>query len=86
HVRLGDSAVQRLARVEKLAAKSPGNIEGALAVARAAIDSSDFTRAREALAPFMNAPTQRVAILMAELERAEHGDGGSARVWMQRAV
>ena len=23
---------------------------------------------------------------MAELERAEHGDGGSARVWMQRAV
>lgn len=86
HVRLGDSAVQRLARVEKLAAKSPGNIEGALAVARAAIDSSDFTRAREALAPFINAPTQRVAILMAELERAEHGDGGSARVWMQRAV
>lgn len=86
HVRLGDSAVQRLARVEKLAARSPGNIEGALAVARAAIDSSDFTRAREALAPFINAPTQRVAILMAELERAEHGDGGSARVWMQRAV
>lgn len=86
HVRLGDSAVQRLARVEKLAAKSPGNIEGALAVARAAIDSSDFTRAREVLAPFIDAPTQRVAILMAELERAEHGDGGSARVWMQRAV
>lgn len=86
HVRLGDSAVQRLARVEKLAARSPGNIEGALAVARAAIDSSDFTRAREALAPFIDAPTQRVAILMAELERAEHGDGGSARVWMQRAV
>ncbi|HAP48478.1 MULTISPECIES: heme biosynthesis HemY N-terminal domain-containing protein [unclassified Afipia] len=86
HVRLGDSAVQRLARVEKLAARSPGNIEGALAVARAAIDSSDFARAREALAPFIEAPTQRVAILMAELERAEHGDGGSARVWMQRAV
>lgn len=86
HVRLGDSAVQRLARVEKLAARSPGNIEGALAVARAAIDSSEFVRAREALQPFIDAPTQRVAILMAELERAEHGDGGSARVWMQRAV
>ena len=86
HVRLGDSAVQRLARVEKLAARSPGNIEGALAVARAAIDSSEFARAREALQPFIDAPTQRVAILMAELERAEHGDGGSARVWMQRAV
>ena len=26
HIRLGDSAVQRLSRVEALAAKSPGNI------------------------------------------------------------
>lgn len=86
HVRLGDSAVQRLSRVEKLAAKSPGHIEGALAVARAATDTSDFARAREALAPYVDAPTQRVAMLMAELERAEHGDDGLARVWMQRAV
>ena len=86
HVRLGDSAQNRLGRVEKLAAKTPGHIEGALAVARAAIDAGEFARAREALAPFVEAPTQRVAILMAELERAEHGDGGNARVWMQRAV
>lgn len=86
HVRLGDSALNRLGRVEKLAAKAPGHIEGALAVARAAIDAGEFARAREALAPFIDAPTQRVAILMAELERAEHGDGGSARSWMLRAV
>lgn len=86
HVRLGDSALNRLARVEKLAAKSPGHIEGALAVARAAIDAGEFSRAREALGPFIEAPTQRVAILMAELERAEHGDGGNARSWMLRAV
>lgn len=86
HVRLGDSALNRLGRVEKLAAKSPGHIEGALAVARAAIDAGDFTRAREALAPFIATPTQRVAILMAEIERAEHGDGGNARSWMLRAV
>ncbi len=45
-----------------------------------------FVRAREALAPFIETPTQRVAILMAELERAEHGDGGNARGWMLRAV
>lgn len=86
HVRLGDSALNRLGRVEKLAAKTPGHIEGALAVARAAIDAGEFSRAREALAPFIDAPTQRVAILMAELERAEHGDGGNARGWMLRAV
>ena len=86
HVRLGDSALNRLSRVEKLAAKVPGHIEGALAVARAAIDAKEFARAREALAPFIETPTQRVAILMAELERAEHGESGNARIWMQRAV
>ncbi len=86
HIRLGDSAVQRLARVETLAAKTTGNIEGALAVARAAIDASDFAKAREALKAFTDAPTQRVALLMAELERTEHGDSGSARAWMLRAV
>ncbi len=74
HVKLGDSARQRLVRVETLAAKVPGHIEGALAIARAAIDASEFAKAREALAPFIAAPTQRVALLMAEIERTEHGD------------
>ena len=86
HVKLGDSARQRLVRVETLAAKMPGHIEGALAIARAAIDASEFTKAREALAPFIAAPTQRVALLMAELERTEHGDSGRARAWTLRAV
>jgi HemY protein len=86
HVRLGDSARQRLVRVETLAAKTPGHIEGALAIARAAIDASEFARAREVLAPFTAAPTQRVAMLMAEIERTEHGDSGRARAWTLRAV
>jgi HemY protein len=86
HVRLGDSARQRLVRVETLAAKAPGHIEGALAVARAAIDATEFARAREALAPFITAPTQRVAMLMAEIERTEHGDSGRARAWTLRAM
>ncbi len=86
HVKLGDSARQRLVRVETLAAKTPGHIEGALAIARAAIDASEFTKAREALAPFIASPTQRVALLMAELERTEHGDAGRARAWTLRAV
>jgi HemY protein len=86
HVKLGDSARQRLVRVETLAEKAPGHIESALAVARAAIDASEFARAREVLAPFVASPTQRVAMLMAELERSEHGDSGRARAWMLRAV
>jgi HemY protein len=86
HVKLGDSARQRLVRLETLAAKTPGHIEGALAVARAAIDAAEFARAREALAPFIDRPTQRVAVLLAEIERTEHGDSGRARAWTLRAV
>lgn len=90
HVKLGDAARQRLQRVETLAAKTPadkaGHVEGQLAIARAAIDASEFARAREVLAPYLNDPTQRVALLMAELERTEHGDGGRARAWTLRAV
>src|SRR3954470_10926027 len=85
HVKLGDSARQRLQRVETLAAKIPadkaGYVEGQLAIARAAIDASEFARARAVLAPYVNDPTQRVALLMAEIERTEHGDGGRARAW-----
>lgn len=90
HVKLGDAARQRLQRVETLAAKTPadkaGHVEGQLAIARAAIDASEFARARKVLAPYVNDPTQRVALLMAELERTEHGDGGRARAWTLRAV
>jgi HemY protein len=86
HVKLGDSARQRLVRIETLAAKMPGHLESALATARAAIDATEFTKAREALAPFLDAPTQRVAMLMAEIERTEHGDTGKARAWTLRAV
>jgi HemY protein len=86
HVKLGDSARQRLVRIETLAAKAPRHLESALAIARAAIDASEFARAREALAPFTAAPTQRVAMLMAEIERTEHGDSGRARAWTLRAV
>jgi len=86
HVKLGDSARQRLVRVETLAAKAPGHLESALAIARAAIDATEYKRAREALAPFIAAPTQRVAMLMAEIERTEHGDSGRARAWTLRAV
>ena len=86
HLRFGDSARDRLARIEALAKKAPGHVESALAVARAALDAREFAIARAALTPLLAAPTQRVAMLMAELERAERGDEGRAREWMARAL
>ncbi len=86
HLRPGDSARDRLARVQALAQKSPGHMEGALAVAQAALDAREFVIARAALAPLAAMPTQRVAMLFAKLEEIEHGDEGRAREWMTRAV
>jgi HemY protein len=85
-LRFGDAARDRLARVEALVKKTPGHIEGALAVARAALDAREFKKARAALAPYLNAATKRVALLMAEVERGEHNDEGRAREWMARAL
>ena len=85
-LRFGDAARDRLKRIEALAKKVPGHIEGALAMARAALDAREFAKARAALAPYLAAPTKRVALLMAELERAERNDEGRAREWMARAL
>ncbi len=86
NLRFGDTARERLARVERLAAKAPGEIEAALAVSRAALDAGAFEAARKALAPYLDAPTRRVAALMAEIEQGEHGDTGRVREWMARAM
>ncbi len=90
NLRSGDSARERLARVQSLALKAPGqgsaHIESALAVARAALDAQEFAVARNAIRPLLKAPTQRVATLMAEIERAESGDEGRSREWMARAL
>jgi HemY protein len=91
HVRPGDSARDRLARVQALAAKASGDDragvpEGRLAVARAALDAREFAAARAALGPLVAAPTRRVALMMAEIEEGDTGDVGRAREWMARAL
>jgi HemY protein len=86
HLQPGASARDRLKRIQALAQTTPDHIEGALAVARAALDAQEFTAAREVLAPLLTAPTRRVAMLMADLAQMEHGDEGRAREWMTRAV
>ena len=84
-LRPGDSARDRLSRVQQLA-RASNDAESALAVARAAIDAREFAVARSALEPLLGAPTGRVALLMAEIEEADTGDVGRAREWMARAV
>jgi HemY protein len=86
HLRPGDSARERLGRVQALARRAPGHVESALAVARAAVDAQEFAIARGALRPLLKEPTQRVAALMAEIEQRESGDEGRAREWMMRAL
>jgi HemY protein len=85
-LRFGDAARDRLKRIEALAKKVPGHIEGALALARAALEAQEFGKARAALAAFLAAPTKRVALLMADIERIERNDEGRAREWIARAL
>ena len=85
HVRISDSARDRLKRIQSLVRQPEGHVEGALALARAALDARELGVAQTALAPLIASPTQRVAMLMAELEELI-GDAGRAREWMGRAL
>jgi HemY protein len=85
-LRSGESARDKLKRIEAGARRVPGHIEGALAVARAALDAQEFAKARSELSPYLDRPTRRVCVLMARLERTERNDEGRAREWMARAL
>ncbi|MBL4757333.1 MAG: heme biosynthesis protein HemY [Rhizobiales bacterium] len=87
NVRVGDSVRDRLKRVINLAQKTPDSLEGAIAIAGAAIDALDWKEAREALEPFIaTRPSQQVCTLMAEIDEGEHGDRGRAREWLSRGM
>ena len=86
-VRSGDSVRDRLKRVRKLADMRANHAEGAMAIARAAIDAHDWPAAREALGGMVGSqPSEGVCMLMAEIEEGEHGDQGRVRVWLARAL
>jgi HemY protein len=102
HLRPGDAAKDRLARAVQLSALTPGaqtsridqpnrQEDGALALARAALEARDFDKARKALAPLMSdetiRPSQRLCLAMADIEETEHGaQSGPAREWLSRAL
>lgn len=87
HVRTGDSAVDRLKRVKSLSAQRTNTPEGAMAIARAAIEAREFEEARTQLKKVLQSePTRSAFLLMAEVEEAEHGDRGRMRDWLARAL
>lgn len=85
-VRPGDSVLDRLKRMRRLADIRANHPEGSMAIARAAIDAGDWAAARTALEGLAKAPTERVCLLMAEIEEREHGDQGRVRAWLTRAL
>src|SRR5262249_26970457 len=86
-VRPGDSVRDRLKRMRRLSELRPSHPESALAVARAAIDAREFTAARTALEPLVRShASERVCLLMAEIEERENGDEGRVRAGLTRAL
>jgi HemY protein len=86
HLKPGEGPEARFERVRDLASGHDGGIEGAFALARAAIAAQRFDVARKALQPAIDEkPQARMCALMAEIEEAQ-GDMGRAREWLARAV
>ena len=85
--RSGDSAVDRLKRAERLESLRTNNVESLLIVAEAALDAKDFekARAKAEAAARMNS-SERVYLLLADIEEAETGDEGRIRHWMAQAL
>jgi HemY protein len=82
----GDGPEVRYERVQDLLKDEAGGVEGAVALARAAVKAKRWPAARTALAPYIEArPQARICALMAQIEDAE-GDKGRAREWLARAI
>jgi HemY protein len=87
NVRPGDSARDRLARTRSLVAVAPGDPESVVALTRAALAARDFDLARATLTPLVKpGASERIYLLMAEIEEAENGATGRLREWLSRAV
>ncbi len=83
----GSSPKERLKRMRTLTSKSPGGVEGPIALAHAAAAAREWEEARSALRPLIEErPSARVCALMAEIEEGESGDDGRMREWLGRAV
>jgi HemY protein len=82
----GLSPKDRLKRVEYLAKQTPDDVEGAVAIAQAAVEAQEWQRARNVLSPYLqDAPSARICTLMARIEGGS-ADKGREREWLARAL
>lgn len=82
----GDSAEACFDRVRELVREKDGGLEGAFALARAAVRAQRWDVARDTLKPHLESrPQARLCALMADIEEAQ-GDKGRAREWLARAL
>ncbi len=83
----GQSALDQLKRVQRLAERNPGHRDSELALARAALKAELWGEARRHLE---NAggpvPSETICRLMAELEERENDDHEAGRQWLLRAA
>ena len=85
-LRPGEEPLQRLRRIEKLAAVHPHDVESHLAIAEAALDAKLWGQARKhLLAAVALRSSARPYHLLARLERAEYKNEDAARAWERKA-
>jgi HemY protein len=84
--RSGDGPEERFERVRDLVGNTDEHLEGAVALARAAVAAKRWNVARKMLEPHCQAsPQARICALMAQIEEAGD-DKGRAREWLARAL
>ncbi len=87
YVRPGDAVADRVKRARKLTQLCAHQAEGEMALARALMEAGDLDEARRLLEPMTGDDvTQRVCLLMAEIEEKQGGDTTAVRGWMARAL
>ena len=86
HLRGGDSGRDRLKRARQLLRLHPNHPESLIAFASAAAEARDFALARSTLKPLLNAPTQRICLMMAKFAEVEDDDVGEMRSWLDKAM
>lgn len=87
YVRPGDAVADRVKRARKLAQISAHGLEGELALARAFMEAGKLDEARQTLDTHAGPDaTQRICLLMAEIEEKEGGETAAVRSWMARAL
>lgn len=87
YVRPGDAVADRVKRARKLVQLCAHALEGELALARALMEAGKLDEARETLDQHTGPEaTQRVCLLMAEIEEKQGGDTAAVRGWMARAL